>query len=371
MDNFLKQHIPLIADPGVTNTEKQGVQDSFIDKNWPLTKPGIQKVVKSTANDVGILLNLSVSEIKEKIESSTVLSDFFEVNNKGEIIVKSVDNSNGFKGHFPDLPICPGVALKELFKTISGIDIEINGYESVNFLDLAIPGNTISIKEDGLYINGTIIMSINNDINPLEHTLLTDTSIYKNPNKDSYDINDVIITPTHSLESEIDTYLFQAPPFRFASSCDLYLENGESIQVGDIIKGSWVMPHDFKYLDKNGEIDLSLLPEINAQILSFGILSFMNKGIENDGRKKLLTFANSTTKTNKNPGQIGKEFFIECEITSIDDKLLLGNFRLLNAKGVILQEGSIKGGITPKKAVRFMHASKRKKLEKKDDTNEI
>lgn len=371
MDNFLKQYIPTIVDTWVTNTENQWVQDSFGDKNWPLPKIWIQKVIKSTPKDVWMLLNLNASEIKEKIESNTVLSDFFEVNEKGEIIAKSVINSDWFKWHFPNLPICPWVTLKELFKTISWIDIERNWYESVDFVDIAIPWNTISIKEDWLYINDNIIMKIIYDINPDEHKLVTDTSIYKNPNKDSYDSYDVIIPPTHSLESEIDTYLFQVPPFRFASCCDLYLDNWESIQVWDIIKWSFVMPQDFKYLDKNWEIDLSLLPEISAQILSFWFSYMMNKWVEKEWKKKLLTFANSTTKTNKYPGQIWKKFFVECEVTSIDDKGVSGNFRLLNWNWVILQEWSIKWWIAQKRAVWFMHASKRKKLEKKDETTEI
>lgn len=365
MSDFIRQYKWLIIEEQLWGTKSWLVklQD---DKNWPFWTSSIQKVVENIPENIWVLLNLNISEIREKIESSTVLIDFFEVNEKWEIIVKSVENSNWLKWHFSNMPIVPWVALKELFKAISWIEIERNWYESVDFLDMAIPWSIICVKEDWLYIDNKIIMKIKLDTKPEEHQVTSLMSIYKNPkNEEVVDITDVYISPTHSISwGDIDNYLFQKPPFQFATSCDLYLDNPENIGVWDIFKWSYNLDTNSKYLDKNWNIDSSLLAEISAQIASMWFSFINNKWIENDSRKKLLTFANSTTKNYPLPEKTSTEFKFEWEITNIDDKTITINYRLKNQDNNILQEWSIKWWIRVMRAVKFMHSSKSKKNNK-------
>lgn len=362
MDIFKKVQITTLED-WKDNLPQRWLDSINQDKHWPLQKPSIRKTAKIIQEDIWILLELTTNEIKEKIESSTLLSDFFQINTDWKIEVKSVENSNWIKWHFSNLPIVPWVLLKKLFKVISWLNIKHNWFESVDFEYMVIPWDKISVKSDWLYVNDKRVMSIKTDFDINDHRYTTDTSLY-NSDVSLIENYDLSIIPSHSLEQEIDEFLFQKPPFRFATNCDLYLDNWDLIQVWDVIKWSYIIPNDLQYIDEKLNIDSDLFPEISAQILSFWASYILNKWITNDNRKKLLTFANSTTITYPLPEKIWNIVFVEYEVTDITDKEILWKFKLRDWNWYVLQEWSIKWWVTIKRAVWFMHWSKTNKNKK-------
>ncbi|MDD3302042.1 MAG: hypothetical protein PHN31_00675 [Candidatus Gracilibacteria bacterium] len=315
-----------------------------------------KSISEGVSDNVGVLLTLNISEVKEKIEKSSLLNDFFEVNKAGEIIVKSAETSKGLKGHFTGLSIVPGVVLVKLFKELSGIDMKYNGYESIDFENMLITGNKVEIKSDGLYRDGEKIISIKLPKSNTLHEIGVPIDMFNNKNEifcDNYGVN---FYPTHSLKDEIDHYLLQSGKFRFARTCDLYLNEEGKISQGDVIKGTYSIPNDLIYTGKDGKIDECLYPEIVAQILSFGFSFIINNGIGiNDKKSKLLTFANSTSKTFPiTKEQIGNKLTVKCEVIEVSEKFVTGAYTLETRDGVIVQKGTVSGYITPKRGVQLI-----------------
>jgi len=315
-----------------------------------------ESISEWVSGNVSVLLTLNISEVKEKIEKSSLLNDFFEVNEAWEIIVKSAKTSKWLKWHFTWLSIVPWVVLVKLFKELSWIDMKYNWYESIDFENMLITWNKVEIKSDWLYRDWEKIISIKLPKSNTLHEIWVPIDMFNNKHEifcDNYWVN---FYPTHSLKDEIDYYLLQSWDFRFAKTCDLYLKEDNKISQWDVIKWTYSIPNDLIYTDKDGKIDEILYPEIVAQILSFWFSFVMNNWIWiHDKKSKLLTFANSTSKTFPvTKEQIWNKLTVKCEVIEVSEKSVIWAYTLETRDWVIVQKWTVSWYITPKRWVQLI-----------------
>ncbi|MFA5916846.1 MAG: hypothetical protein WC850_01265 [Candidatus Gracilibacteria bacterium] len=284
--------------------------------------PGVQEKVSQITMDAG--LQIDIDRKLEKIGNNKYLNDIFRITKKGEIEIRS--DSKLLEGHFPGVPLIPGIILEKLYEHLTGIKLD-KGDTTINFDDIIIPGHKVVVKTDGIYTNGIKVFSLTG--NPYNIPFINKNEQIPNGPKTSTDI-------------EPSQYLLQSDPILLAKSSNLKTFEKNKLNIGDEITGEI----DIKMLDENGNPDYHFLKEGAAQVLSSGVSYILNGGeiLDSKGDKfNIMTFKTILSKSHKFPSDKIEKVFVEAQVINVGKRDITSSYLIKNEKGYILQEGIISG----------------------------
>lgn len=262
-------------------------------------------------------------------QAPSILHDTFEVQENGNFLVKFPIESNVMQGHLKKLPITPGIVMKKLFLYMTNNQ----GKDIVNcqFMDPVFPGQTIEIKNDGIY-NAT-----NKKV--VDISFSTEEEIVSPKNKE---------TLYHTMKEEKDEYLLQSGKFRF-------IDEGHkegTIEKWVLFKWEYTFPQDFMR-HEGGFIPHEILEESAAQVASYVTGPDLNKetkiwDIEEEKinlNAKIFTFKSGIQQKNWTKVKVWETIYIYWEVMQLEKREAKFCYVIKNQWGENITNGEITGNI--------------------------
>jgi hypothetical protein len=221
------------------------------------------------------------ASVRAILSDDPIIADVFQIKSDGKISIRK--ESRVLSGHFPGMPIVPGVILKRLVRQTSGTDLYHHWSSSrpcrwkTEFLapvtpeadDISLimaPGEEVILKgSDGKIF--TRSFEVSTKVSPTEVSSESDgrTLSEDGTTHGLLKWNGALYSAVSTLSSEnVEKDLFQDGVFRFASA------GGPLPQISDRLMGGYFdIPKNFAFVDgHNWSVPIEIVEESVAQILS-------------------------------------------------------------------------------------------------------
>lgn len=296
--------------------------------------------------------------ISERIQADPILTDVFRIGENGTFSANP--SSKILSGHFPGMPLVPGVVAKRLVSTVTPADPyheharPTSGERFVWKTEFpsAFSGSTgnVSVRQEefgySLVSGGDVLVRM---------TRFPEGAEFSQP-EDRFDLRsahtrDMFHEPVSSIPpDDADAYVFQASPFRFVTTAGLM---SESFGDDRILGGYFDVPENFPYLSEEGAVPVEIVEESVAQIASFayaktrGFPTVRENNGEVNPKAKILTFKSSVSEAGKSRLHFHDRLSVAIEIISEDGREVSFAYEAWNGvRGTVLR-GVIDGTVVP------------------------
>lgn len=286
----------------------QITEDAWIEQEKTNDKRLIKEYYDNRISD-------EIRFINSIITSDSSLEDVFLVNDKWEIVVRN--DSSLLKWHFPWKELNMWVLLIKLYENITWIRLDL--WDKIeSFKEQIVPWSKVNVKDDWIYLNWKIAMSIgdytNNTTEILQHEL-----------------------PKLSSDIEPSLFLPHSDPILLAKSSTINHQSNKELNKWDTI--TWEI--NPKFIDKNWNMDRHFLTEWAAQVLSSWV-SYILNGWETLETKwwdfNILTFSTLNTTNFDIPKEnIWDKIFVEATTINVDKREIKASYVIKDNKWNILQ----------------------------------
>lgn len=311
------------------------MRPSDIPENAPLRRLLDHEVPKELARLTIGCANLTgdvADGVLETVGKDPLITDAFLENTDGSYRVNP--DSRILSGHFPGMPIVPGVLAKRLIQALSSADLychhDADGNHFVwetEFLS-AIPSNADSIRlkrEGDEYV-------LENGSKPLvrcskKTARLKESESDGGINLQSHHLKDILHDSIERIErDDADKFVLQNDPFRFVSTGGKLFDEQE-LSDPNVLGGYFEIPSGFSFADSETEyVPLEIIEESVAQIASFayaktrGLPNVRTEDDQLNSKAKVLTFKTSVSEAGSRSLFSGDRLYVVIDVLTETDR---------------------------------------------------
>lgn len=287
--------------------------------------------------------------ISERMKADPIITDVFRIGNDGAFSANP--SSKILSGHFPGMPLVPGVVAKRLLAVAASVDPYGPSSPSNEWkteFPAAISGTTENVmvrqEESGCsLVSGDTVL-----VRMVRRSRTEDTGSEGRFDLRSHNLKDVLIDRIGSIpRDDADAYVFQEPPFRFVTTAGSVSDEDEGI-----LGGYFDVPEDFPYLTADETVPAEIIEEAVAQIASFAYAKTRNfPAVREDGgvnpKAKILTFKSSVSEAGENQLRSRDHLSVAINLISENGREVVFAYEAWNATHCPVLRGVIEGTVVP------------------------
>ncbi|MDQ1343594.1 MAG: hypothetical protein QG650_313 [Patescibacteria group bacterium] len=298
------------------------------------------------------------SGVSETLSSDSSLSDVFLPDGEGGF---SINPKNRIlSGHFPEMPIVPGVIAKRLLSTLTDADpyhlqdvAEDRLAWHTEFVSVITPKTSnirICQDADGHSLKSGDKTLVRISLKPAR---LTDVEAERPIDLRSHHLKDLFQSSIESIEREnVDRFLLQSDPFRFVTAGGSL--EGSEVPKPKILGGFFNVPEEFVHFSPSRTVPMEIIEESVAQIFSFAYAK--TRGLpeviladtgEINPKARILTFKSSVSEAGSSELFEHDQLFVAMEILSESDNGVSIAYEAWNCIRRDVLRGTIEAGIVP------------------------